>query len=95
MTKSVRDEAEIISHDTEKRNINKSCKHILRVYKIGQRFSAKIHIPKAKRKYLEEDIREIMFKRHKNKRAILPAVWEVLYFLVPLSKRTLTIFGLI
>lgn len=52
-----------------------------RVYKKGQRFSAKIHISKAKRKYLEDEMREIKFKRHKNKRAIIPVVWEVLSFL--------------
>lgn len=40
---------------------------------------AKIHISKAKRKYLEDEMREIKFKRHKNKRAIIPVVWEVLY----------------
>lgn len=49
---------------------------------MGQRFSAKIHISKAKRKYLEEEIREIKFKRHKNKRAIIHVVWEVLSFLI-------------
>lgn len=31
---------------------------------------------------MEEEIREIKFKRHKNKRAIIPVVWEVLSFLI-------------
>lgn len=79
LTKSVRDESEIISYDTENGTIQ--IKQILRVYQMGQRFSTEIAKFKANRKYLEEEIREIKFMRHKNKRALIPVVGKVLSFL--------------
>lgn len=79
LTKSVRDESEIISHDTENGTIQ--IKQILRVYQMGQKFSTEIANFKANRKYLEEEIREIKFMRQKNKRALIPVVGKVLSFL--------------
>lgn len=79
LTKSGRDESEIISHDTENGTIQ--IKQILRVYQMGQRFSAETANFKANRRYLEEEIREIKFMRRKNKRAIIPVVGKVLSFL--------------
>lgn len=52
-----------------------------RLVEIENNCMAKVHISKAKRKYLEDEMREIKFKRHKNKRAIIPVVWDVLSFL--------------
>lgn len=79
LTKSVQDESELISHDTTNGTIQMT--HILRLYQMGQRFSAEIANFKVNRKYLEQEIREIRFMHRKNKRAVIPIVGKVLSFL--------------
>lgn len=79
LTKSVQDESELISHDTTNGTIQMT--HILRLYQMGQRFSAEIANFKVNRKYLEQEIREIRCMHRKNKRAVIPIVGKVLSFL--------------
>lgn len=79
LIQSIRNELEILTAYFTNRTVPVT--PLFRLYQMRERFSVEISNFKLKKKYLEQEIREIRFMHSKRTRAIIPTIGKVLSFL--------------